>query len=340
MRETKRGYDDNVVKTKGPSLFTDVNISTICTSTRKKLLLLIISGVALGIAMPKNKNLPNQSVRILSSCTGYTYFLCWSLSFYPQLLLNYSRKSTVGLSTDFAVLNVVGFICYAIYCGFFFWDEAVQQEYQERHQFEDGAFNPRNIVQSNDVAFALHAFLLSVFYYGQIMYYNTIETIDERGNPPHHLSPWTAILLLGITILCVRDAVLVSFAINGHQFIDYLYMLSSIKLIITIVKYMPQVLLNFSRKSTAGWNVWNVLLDFAGGILSLLQLLLDALAMNDFSAITGNWVKFGLSLVSIFFDVIFMTQHYVLYPDQISSLEQEEYESLSLARDSSFEDNT
>lgn len=30
----------------------------------------------------------------------------------------------------------------------------------------------------------------------------------------------------------------------------------------------------------------------------------------------GNPVKFGLSFVSMFFDVLFMYQHYVLYPDR------------------------
>ena len=35
---------------------------------------------------------------------------------------------------------------------------------------------------------------------------------------------------------------------------------------------------------------------------------------QDWTAITGNPVKFGLGFASIVFDVIFMTQHYVLYP--------------------------
>lgn len=30
---------------------------------------------------------------ILSSITGWIYFFAWSISFYPQIFLNYSRKS-------------------------------------------------------------------------------------------------------------------------------------------------------------------------------------------------------------------------------------------------------
>ncbi len=37
--------------------------------------------------------------------------------------------------------------------------------------------------------------------------------------------------------------------------------------------------------------------------------------LQDWSPVTGNPVKFGLGSVSMLFDVIFMVQHYVLYPE-------------------------
>ena len=42
------------------------------------------------------------------------------------------------------------------------------------------------------------------------------------------------------------------------------------KCAITLVKYVPQVYLNYSRQSTVGFSIINVLLDLAGGILSFL----------------------------------------------------------------------
>jgi cystinosin len=42
------------------------------------------------------------------------------------------------------------------------------------------------------------------------------------------------------------------------------------KAAISFVKYVPQVYLNYSRKSTVGWSLANVLLDLTGGILSFL----------------------------------------------------------------------
>ncbi|KAL3912759.1 MAG: hypothetical protein SGILL_006760 [Bacillariaceae sp.] len=92
-------------------------------------------------------------------------------------------------------------------------------------------------------------------------------------------------------------------------------MLSFVKIGISLIKYVPQVVLNIQRKSTVGWSIWNILLDFTGGCLSILQLVLDCADMKDFSGITGNPAKFGLGFVSIFFDLIFMVQHYFLYAE-------------------------
>jgi cystinosin len=76
---------------------------------------------------------------------------------------------------------------------------------------------------------------------------------------------------------------------------------------------MPQVLTNIRNKSTHGWSIEQILLDFAGGVLSLAQLAIDSYLQHDWSGLTGNPVKLMLGNVSIFFDVIFITQHYFLY---------------------------
>ena len=76
---------------------------------------------------------------------------------------------------------------------------------------------------------------------------------------------------------------------------------------------MPQVWTNYKRKSTVGWSIWQILLDVAGGVLSIAQLVIDSSLQGDWSGILGNPVKFGLGNVSIFFDIIFMVQHYILY---------------------------
>ena len=81
----------------------------------------------------------------------------------------------------------------------------------------------------------------------------------------------------------------------------------------TVTKYIPQAWANYKRKSTEGWSIGQILMDLSGGVLSIAQLIIDSSLQKDWSGLTGNPVKFGLGNVSIVFDILFMTQHYVLY---------------------------
>ncbi|KAJ2701057.1 hypothetical protein H4R19_005433, partial [Coemansia spiralis] len=92
------------------------------------------------------------------------------------------------------------------------------------------------------------------------------------------------------------------------------YLLSFVKLGCSMVKYIPQAWLNYRRQSTVGWSVHNVILDFAGGLMSFAQLILDAARAGSVASALGNPVKLGLGLTSIAFDLLFLTQHYYLYP--------------------------
>ena len=44
----------------------------------------------------------------LSAVFGWVYTVAWSLSFYPQPLLNWRRKSTSGTTIDFPLVNCLG----------------------------------------------------------------------------------------------------------------------------------------------------------------------------------------------------------------------------------------
>lgn len=80
-----------------------------------------------------------------------------------------------------------------------------------------------------------------------------------------------------------------------------------------MIKYMPQVLTNYRNRSTQGWSIAQILLDFVGGVLSISQLGIDSFIQHDWSGITGNPVKLALGNFSICFDIVFMIQHYCLY---------------------------
>jgi len=269
-------------------------------SVKSGLTIIFLGGSAIGICMPKNLELPGALYRLFSSAIGYIYFLAWSVSFYPQIISNYKQKSTEGLSNDFSVINLVGYMCYTLYTASFYWSKSIEEEYQQRH-----GPDAKITVQSNDVAFAVHALVLSFVWIAQIYYY--------RGFERQSLSFLIRFLIIAIFLICSLFALLVIFQIGHFEWIDFMYLLSFFKVMITVSKYLPQVLLNAKRKSTEGWSVWTVTLDITGGILSLLQLAFDSMAMKDWTGVTGNLAKLALSFVTIFFDIIFLVQHYVLY---------------------------
>ncbi|RLN95836.1 hypothetical protein BBJ28_00000719 [Nothophytophthora sp. Chile5] len=266
-------------------------------------LLIAAAGLAFGLSLDANAHIPAPWNRV-SSIVGWVYFFCWSVSFYPQVFLNYSRKSVVGLSLDYTVLNLLGFTCYSIFNCAFYYSDRVQQQYMRRH---DGH---RNAVELNDVFFALHAAaLVSVSLVQCAIYPRGGQTVSK----PTIL--WTggtvvAALLFGVAVLATG---------NDEQSVvntlNWLYLLSYVKLMTTLVKCLPQIALNYQRKSTVGWTIWNVLLDIAGGLLSIGQQVLDSAATHDWTAMTGDPVKFSLGFVSIIVDVVFILQHYVFYAE-------------------------
>jgi cystinosin len=101
------------------------------------------------------------------------------------------------------------------------------------------------------------------------------------------------------------------------------YALGYVKLVTVVTKYIPQVWVNYKRKSTVGWSIYPMLLDFAGGVTSLAQLVIDSSLQNNWAGITGNPMKFGLSNITLFFDLIFFYQHYVIYRHPPDKLEEE-----------------
>lgn len=94
--------------------------------------------------------------------------------------------------------------------------------------------------------------------------------------------------------------------------------LSDVKVAVSVMKYSPQAWMNYKRKSTSGWSIHNILLDFTGGTLSIAEMFLSAYNYDeDWSSIfLGNSGKLELGLISIMFDIVFVIQHYVLYGER------------------------
>lgn len=232
----------------------------------------------------------------LAGFIGWVYFAAWTCSFYPQIYTNFRRKSVVGLNFDFLALNLIGFTFYSIFNLSLFYSSTIQDIYFQSHRH---GLIP---VAFNDVVFAVHAAFACLLTAIQCCVY-------ERGEQKVSGTA-RSLLLLFLLVVVVTLALSLASVIS---WLSLLYVISYIKLFITVVKYIPQAWQNYRRRSTDGWSIGNVLLDFTGGLLSVLQMFVDAFNYSDWSSIFGNPTKFGLGSVSILFDILFIVQHYCLY---------------------------
>ncbi|KAI6782902.1 Cystinosin-like protein [Emericellopsis cladophorae] len=251
-------------------------------------------------------------LEILSAIFGWVYFLCWSASFYPQPVLNWGRASTSGTTVDFPFLNVIGFAAYFASNAAFYYSPTIRAQYAARHN------DLTPTVAFNDIVFALHGLILSVITASQYLLAKSLW-----GFPPS-VGARPSRLALGIGNGCVVGVLLTVLIVATAPYddhparawcaLDIVYAVGYVKLVVTLVKYVPQMLANWRNKSTRGWSIWQILLDFSGGVLSIAQQGIDSWLQGDWSGITGNPVKFALGNASMVYDVIFMVQHYVLYP--------------------------
>ena len=83
---------------------------------------------------------------IAAKSCGWISFVLWSLSFYPQGIMNYNSKSVAGFSLEFALLNPLGFYFYSIY---------------NLQGLVSKDIGDTGNIQINDIVFSVHAFCLS-----------------------------------------------------------------------------------------------------------------------------------------------------------------------------------
>jgi cystinosin len=170
-------------------------------------------------------------------------------------------------------------------------------------------------VRFNDVAFGVHALIMCFIVYSQ--FWPRLWGWKKGSGVRRHVNKvslglvWGGMLAVTIIICIViakgntgadadgRDwawidvVSLVARTVSQSLCCDavltrkQIYAISYVKLLLTVFKYIPQVVANFRRKSTIGWSISQQLLDFSGGLLSLLQLVIDSALQADWSGLTG-----------------------------------------------------
>ncbi|TQD98135.1 hypothetical protein C1H46_016257 [Malus baccata] len=258
---------------------------------------------------------------------GWTAFVSWSISFYPQVILNFRRKSVVGLSIDFVVLNVTKHSSYLVYNATLYFSSVVQKQYFEK--YGEGQMIP---VAANDVAFSAHAVLLTSIILFQIAIY-------ERG------SQKVSKIAVGIVIAVWLGAAVCFFvALPTHSWLWLINIFSSIQVFMTVIKILPRsAFMNFMRKSTDGLSIGYFSLDFSGGVTSYAQMAVQSIDQDSWVNFYGNMGKMLLSMISVSFDILFMCQRFLLYPSATAlippKLSKESSEPLLQSSDHAVHEN-
>ncbi|OWM74895.1 cystinosin homolog [Punica granatum] len=263
----------------------------------------------------------STSLEITYQVLGWTAFVSWSISFYPQVILNFRRKSVVGLNFDFVLLNLTKHSSYLIYNATLYFSAAVQKQYHDK--YGHGQMIP---VAANDVAFSIHAVLLTAVTLFQIAIY-------DRGT-----QKISKVSIGIVSAVWLGAAVCFFIALPSHTWLWLISVFNLIQVSMTVIKYIPQAVMNFARKSTDGFSIGNILLDFLGGCANYAQMAVQSIDQNSWVNFYGNIGKTLLSLVSIFFDLLFMFQHFVLYRSkEVPASHESKDKQDPLAKTSSFD---
>ncbi|RZB46601.1 cystinosin homolog isoform X2 [Glycine soja] len=217
----------------------------------------------------------------------------------------------VGLSLDYEILNLTKHFSYLIYNASLFFVPAVQKQYFEK--YGHGQMIP---VAANDVAFSTHSVIVHLIILSQIAMF-------ERGS-----QKFSKYAIAIVVVVWFSAAICFFIALPSQSWLWLISIFNIIQVVMTLIKYFPQAFMNFLRKSTDGFSIGTILLDFSGGIFNYSQMVVQSIDQGSWVNFYGNIGKVLISLVTIFYDSILMCQHYVLYPENKKGLTSKNSEEI------------
>jgi cystinosin len=96
---------------------------------------------------------------------GWIYFVSWTFLYYPQIYLNYKKKSVAGLSYDFVSYTILGSTAYFLFNMILFFSTKASKEYMNIFELS------KSPIQLNDFVFATNSLLSCLIFVYQCMIY-------------------------------------------------------------------------------------------------------------------------------------------------------------------------
>ncbi|KAG0679858.1 hypothetical protein C6P40_001071 [Pichia californica] len=247
-----------------------------------------------------------MTLKHISAAIGWIYVIGWGVANYPTVISNAQLKSVQGISIDYMYFNTMGFILYTLYTYMMWGSSVVKQEF-----FEENGEWP--LVRLNDVVFGAHNLFTNLIILSQAYFWGFKKNDNQKLSS-------TAKFIISLVLFYLLGGSYYIYSKQGFEPVancfNWMHLFTSLGLVkigMSICKNIPQIMYNYNRKSTHGWPILMIWLDFFGAFLSVVQLLLDAYMVNDLMAIFDNKPKFFLAVQVIIADFIFFIQHYYLY---------------------------
>ncbi|KAF5306128.1 hypothetical protein FQR65_LT07404 [Abscondita terminalis] len=197
-----------------------------------------------------------------SVVTLWAYSFLLGLAYYPQIYINYRRKSVIGLSFDFILLSAIE---YAIFFLFY-----IGLNYLSQRKESNFFTQPNHLTQykPNGVVYSVHGVAMFGIILAQCFFYD-----KTKRNILSYSKIAIALTIIFVTFLLAWGD------FELHQILKWLY--ATLVVLISVSKFIPQIVLNYKHKSTKGLSKSLIYMKTVAGFLILIQLFMDSLNFGN-----------------------------------------------------------
>jgi hypothetical protein len=245
----------------------------------------------------------NLGENIKHNILFYAFFASWIFRFFPQISVNRSRNSTLGVSPDFTLWHLVANSCLTI-----LFVTHAYYGYNNKLGFLGMSENP---ILANVFVFEN---IFSVLILG-------LQTIKLNGGWKMHKPSWPLLILItALAIITILGLLLIKFMFGSsvnfdNTFDTWLACLLYLFFLANIFRLIPQIQLNGVKKSTIGFSLAFSVLDFTGAAAILAKLILkDINVLMDWLNGTPTSTEFAqlafmaMCIIVMFLDIVLIFQ--------------------------------
>lgn len=266
--------------------------------------------------------------KIIYDTIGWAALFFLAIRYLPQIYTNFKRKSVTGLAYDFSLISVLYHGYYVtLNIIFFAYGSRKPNGYQDHHIMIPFAFL--------DIILMGFALMNSLLIFVQIVHYGLFGDSDRylgtryyneyitsyRNDDLKLIKKYKFRRIFFYTKLIILMILFVAIFILSKKYEFKLFLFTEalflLSLIVSLYRYISQFYLNYNRQATRGWNIYGVLFELCYGLLFVGRFIY-IVAINESINDIGNTgiFDFLIGIFAVFFNLIFMIQHFYLYRGQ------------------------